>query len=416
MDSIAPATRLTGLDLSEEVASALRAVLPRMAERAVAAITVEVPSYADAFSGPMGRTIENAVQVALGAFLQMATHAEDSDNRAQLAPALDGAYDLGTGEARTGRSIDALLAAYRVGARVSWRELSTTAVQAGLSAATISRFAELVFAFIDELSAASVTGHAEELATAGRARERYLERLGQHLLAGEPLGTLEAAAEQANWTPPGSLTAVLLPAARAHGVSASFGPATLQVNAEPPDAEPAESLAVLLVPDMDGARRGQLMRVLSGQRAWVGPARPWSEVRASYRRALRCRSLATMTDSAVVDTDDHLVELILAADPEAVGDLRGRALAPLAGLRPSTADRLAETLRSWLLHQGHREAVAAELFVHPQTVRYRMTQLRELYGDRLGDPAVVMEILLSLAVPHRPAPPPSPGKARQAVP
>ena len=77
----------------------------------------------------------------------------------------------------------------------------------------------------------------------------------------------------------------------------------------------------------------------------------------------------------------------LTADPEALADLRARALAPLADLRPATAERLAETLRSWLLHQGRRDDVAADLFVHPQTVRYRMAQLRELYGDRLKDPA-----------------------------
>ena len=72
-------------------------------------------------------------------------------------------------------------------------------------------------------------------------------------------------------------------------------------------------------------------------------------------------------------------------------------LAPLADLRPATRERLAETLRSWLLHQGRRDEVAAELFVHPQTVRYRMGQLRELYGDRLDDPATVLDLLLALS-------------------
>ena len=47
-------------------------------------------------------------------------------------------------------------------------------------------------------------------------------------------------------------------------------------------------------------------------------------------------------------------------------------LAPLPTCGPAVAEKLAETLRSWLLHQGRREDVAAELFVHPQTVRYRM--------------------------------------------
>ncbi len=100
-----------------------------------------------------------------------------------------------------------------------------------------------------------------------------------------------------------------------------------------------------------------------------------------------------------VDTDEHLAALVLGADPEALADLRARVLAPLADLRPGTAERLAETLRSWLLHQGRREAVAAHLVVHPQTVRYRMTQLRELYGDRLTDPATVLELTVALATP-----------------
>ncbi|MGH3368370.1 MAG: helix-turn-helix domain-containing protein, partial [Nocardioidaceae bacterium] len=93
----------------------------------------------------------------------------------------------------------------------------------------------------------------------------------------------------------------------------------------------------------------------------------------------------------------HLTQLVLGADPEALADLRSRALAPLDGLRPATADRLADTLRSWLLHQGRREEVAAELVVHPQTVRYRMGQVRDLYGDRLDDPRTVLELTIALA-------------------
>ena len=83
----------------------------------------------------------------------------------------------------------------------------------------------------------------------------------------------------------------------------------------------------------------------------------------------------------------------------ALTDLRARALAPLAAVRDSSAERLAETLRSWLLHQGRRDEVAADLHVHAQTVRYRMTQLRELYGERLTDPEAVLELTLALAVP-----------------
>jgi len=392
-----PSLRLSGLQLDEPVVRALEAVLPSMAERTVTAVTVEVPSYTRAFSGRMGQVIENAVQTALGAFLRLATRADDADAGTSLFPALNGAYELGRGEARQGRSIDALLSAYRVGARVSWQELSTVAVASGLPAATVARFAELVFAFIDELSAYSVSGHADELATTGRVRERYLERLTQELLAGEADATLHASAERAGWQPPDTLTAVLLPLAQTRGLTAQFGESTLQLSEDLPGVDDSESLAVLLVPDVAGPVRHQLLAALAGRRALVGPARPWIDVRSSYHRALRARELVSADKVvAAIDTDDHLVELVLGADRDAAADLRARALAPLSELPANTAARLTETLRSWVLHQGRRDAVAADLFIHAQTVRYRMAQLRELYGDRLSDPQTVLELTVVL--------------------
>src|SRR5688500_19445222 len=102
------------LSIPDAVAEAMRLQLPSVAEQTVAAIVVEVPSYADAFGGEMGRTIENAVQVALGGFLVMASGGGGGDASTPIQPALDGAYALGRGEARSGRSMDALLGAYRV--------------------------------------------------------------------------------------------------------------------------------------------------------------------------------------------------------------------------------------------------------------------------------------------------------------
>jgi DNA-binding PucR family transcriptional regulator len=389
------AARFTGLAVDPQTIAALESVLPRMAERAVAAITAEVPAYTDAFSGRMGHNIENAVQTSLGAFLRLATRDQGSDPGPPLSPALEGAYELGRGEARNGRSIDALLSAYRVGAREAWRGLSETAVGAGMSAAMIARFAALVFAFIDQLSASSASGHTDEQATAGRVRQRYLDQLTEQLLAGESPEVLLASAERANWKTPRTLTAVLLPIDQTRGLAAQLNPGTLQISDGLPELDPSESWAVALIPDADGRHRKALLAVLADRQAIVGPSRPWRAVHASYRRVVRARALTTTSEGAL-DTDEHLVEILLGADPEAAEDLRRRALAPLAALRPNSAGRLAETLRSWLLHQGQREAVAADLFVHPQTVRYRMNQLRELYGERLSDPRSILELTVAL--------------------
>ena len=83
----------------------------------------------------------------------------------------------------------------------------------------------------------------------------------------------------------------------------------------------------------------------------------------------------------VLDTAAHLDTLVVGADVGALQDLRRAVLAPMASLSPKAAERLTETLRSWLLHLGRRSEVAEDLHIHPQTVRYRMNQVRELYGD-----------------------------------
>lgn len=404
---------VSGLHIGDPVVRALRERLPTVAAQTVAAVVQEVPSYTGALSGSMGENIGAAVEMALGGFLKLASGSRGSDPSTPLGPTLEGAYALGRGEARSGRSMDALLAAYRVGARVAWRELSAAAGEAGVDADTMAQFAELVFAYIDELSAASVAGHTDELSTSGRVRQRYLERLGQHLLAGAGVEVVTAAAERADWALPRTLTAVLLPAAQVRGAVSLLGERTLEVGEDLPglDADVVEQHALLLVPDADGRDRAHLMRVLRGRSAVVGPARAWAQARTSYLRAVRTAALLADRDGAgqavgsdrAVDTDRHLAELVVGADPDAVADLRRAVLAPLAGLRPAASLRLAETLRSWLLHQGRREAVAADLHVHPQTVRYRMGQLRTLYGDRLDDPRTVLELLLALHGPDGPA-------------
>lgn len=388
---VRPATQIqTIVGLDPKVAAALRSHLAEVADSAVLTIIDEVPSYAGAWSGRMGEVIRNAVQLALGGFLTLATR-QDAD--APKAPAIEGAYQLGRGEARSGRTVEALLAAYRIGARASWRDMSRVAVEAGVDSGQLAKFAELVFAYIDELSAASVAGHTDELESSGRVRQRNLERLARALLTGAPADAIAAAAERADWEPPGALTALVLPESQVSHALTALDPRTLQPSDDVPGLP--EGHASLLVPGTGSATsRLTLLRALRGTDAVVGPGVPWLDAAASYRRALRCSALGL---DGLVDSEEHLASLVLAADPSAREDLRTRVLAPLADLRPSTAEKLTETLRSWLLHHGRRDAVAEELFVHAQTVRYRVGQLREVYGDRLEDPAFVLDATLALA-------------------
>ena len=275
----------------------------------------------------MGDNVENAVQMALAGFLRLAARGRVVDQAQPLSPALEGAYALGRGEARSGRSADALLSAYRVGARVAWRELAETAVDAGVPADMLADFAELVFAYIDELSAASVAGHADELETSGRVRQGYLDRLAFGILRGDPADALVAAAERADWTPPKTLTAVILPSAQLRPVQGLLDPRTLAVGRRA--GQPARRARRPARPRRRGpgphpadpdARPG----------APPSPARRGRGWRPARRTTGRCGRSSCADEDATYDTEEHLADLVLAADREAVADLRARVLAPLA--------------------------------------------------------------------------------------
>jgi len=390
------------VDLTPAVLRDLRAALPAVAERTVAAVTTEVAEYSRAVVGTeMGATIEGAVELALGTFLRVATAEGGGDAATPLASALEAAYLLGRGEARSGRTMEALLGAYRVGARVAWRELSDLMVRRRVPARTLAQFAQLVFTYIDELSSASAGGHRDELATSGRVQEQLLERLAVGLLMGETPDQLAGRAERAGWPIPETITAVVLRSAHVAHTAQLLGAHTLRLAGDLAPGLAADDVAVLLVPDAHRSRVA-LLDALVGRGAIAGPTRTWTEADISYRRVLRSIEVLPAPDDEPIDTEAHLVALVLTADSHAVHDLRQRALQPLAGVRPAVADRLTETLRSWLVHQGRRDDVAADLNVHPQTVRYRMAQVREHFGDRLTDPATTLELIVALALPDPP--------------
>lgn len=389
--------------LDESTYERMRSVLSDVADETVTTIIEQIPSYRGPFTGHRGQRIREAVQLALDMFLRIGLSDERGDlDAGAMARVTAAAYDLGRGEARSGRTMEALHAAYRLGARVAWRRLAREAVASGMPAGAVGQFADRVFAYIDELAGASVAGHSDELETSGRAHERLLERIARAVAAGEDREELLRRAERAGWDPPTTLTAVLLPARRAGGVRTGLHPRALLATGDVPGLD--DDTTLLLVPDVTPATRPALRRHLEGRAAVIGPTRPWAQAHASVARALRAASLV---GEATVDTDERLVDLVLLADAEAHADLRARVLAPLDGQRPAARARLEETLRSWLLHQGKREQVAAELYVHAQTVRYRMGRLRELFGEALDDPGAVLALTVALGA--TPAAPPGAG-------
>lgn len=358
-----------------------------------------MPTYRTAV-GPQRRLIEDAVRQTVTVFVRLVGDGVNSDVSAAQDPGMDAAYALGQGEARAGRSSEVLLAAYRVGARTVWRHWSDLAVEHWLERDQLATFAEEIFAYMDRLSATSVSGHADESARTGMARQRARESLVRRLLASAGADELLHEAERADWVAPQTLTAVAVPVGRAVGAMRTIDPRILEIP-EDAIAVSARPVALLLVPDVGGAGRGRFVTSFSFPGSVIGPPRPWMSAAASVRRVERTLAM-NLDGDAVTDTERLLPELVLGADMDALADLRERVLQPLHELRPNTRDDLVATLRAWLLHQGRRESIAEELFVHPQTVRYRVGRLRELFGERLNDPRAILELIVALGLPKPP--------------
>jgi hypothetical protein len=418
-----PAARTTFEAVPPEAADVLRPVLPGLADEMIAAIAVEVPDYARAMEGTFGQLVRMGVEVALSRFIDMV-----ADPTADVTLARDTYVNLGRGEFHSGRSLDALMAAYRVGARLAWRRFVEAGTAAALPPEALYSLGEAMFAYIDEISAESADGYAEEQSAAAGESQRRRRRLVR-LLAQDPPAAQEAvrtAAQAAAWAPPRRLAA-LVAAAADTAAGAEAGGTPPGGGGEPVPGEEiveaigvrlarrlgggaiggaAGGLACVFVPDPDApGRRRQIVATVGGDERGepvaIGPTVPWHDAAASLRRAAAAfRLVATggVDGGPLVVAEEHLATLLLASDRGLAADLAASRLAPLAALPEGPRARMTETLRAWLDRPGQVQAVAAELGVHPQTVRYRLRQLRELFGTRLEDPEARFELSLALRV------------------
>ena len=380
-------------DLPPEVARVLRPELPALADEIVAELSHGVPDYARPLEGPFGQALRHGVEEALGRFTTIVEN-PDADRDAGREVYVD----LGRGEMRAGRSLDALLAAYRLGARVAWRRLAAAGERAGLSPRTLYALAEAIFAYIDELSADSIEGYAREQAAAAGAHQRRRQRLAALLVQEPPPdpATVEAAAATAAWRLPREVSVLVLdaeepaPAEHADRLALRLGPGSLVAHVAP------HIVAILPAP----AVRSELDSAVRGRAAALGPAVSWQEAAVSFARAREVLRLAREggidDGDPLVMAESHKLSLLLGADRRLARDVAETALAPLAGESEVSRERLGSTLDAWLRHRGRTEAVAKALHVHPQTVRYRLARLRELFGSRLDEPDGRFELELAL--------------------
>ncbi|PZG01101.1 PucR family transcriptional regulator [Micromonospora deserti] len=368
---------------------------PRLAVtvRAVAsAVAGATPAFATIDDAKFERDVRAAVQVALERFIDLV-----GTDQPALPPRFREVFvALGAAEAREDRGPEALLAALRMASRLMLRMASESLAQVRpVGIEELIDLSDAISAYVDELVAASTDGFALQLREQAGEGDRRRRQLAELLLRGSaPQSVVVAAAAGIGWRDLDAVVPVLLPLDQARDARFRYG-------ADGVVAERARD-AVLLLRDGPRAARPHLTDALVGRGAVVGPMLGWVQVPEAVRLAEVTAALVG-PDPGPVFADDYLAVLALKGEPGALAVLATRRLAPLAQLREAQRQSLLVTLHSWLRHWGSRAAVSAELFVHPQTVSYRLGRLRELLGDDLDDPAVRFELLLVLAADAPPA-------------
>ncbi|MGK2955430.1 MAG: PucR family transcriptional regulator [Solirubrobacterales bacterium] len=363
--------------------------LPAVAEEILETIRHEIPEYARPLEGAFGRGVHRGVTEALAQFVGLIR-----DPDADRGPGREVYIALGRGEFKNGRALDALQTAYRIGARIAWRRIASASLDAELDGTTLSLLAESIFVYINELSADSTEGYAEAQSELLGERLRRERQLVVSMLSSPPIAVedLSPQAATAGWTVPKQLAALVCHESDLAEITRILPIGVISA--------PVDGLGCVAVPDASGpGRYKQLREVIGNRRASLGPDTVPTRLRDSWqlaRTAFAAAGSGTLGSSGLIRAEEHLVELTIFESRDLIERLSDRCLAPLTGLTPKSRSRMTETASAFIQHQGNAAEMARSLHIHPQTARYRLARLRELFGDELDNPDSRFEIELSL--------------------
>ncbi|WP_394436642.1 PucR family transcriptional regulator [Streptomyces sp. SGAir0957] len=371
-----------------ELHDQLRPFLGDLTDEVVRAIRTEIAEYARPMDETYMHVVHRGVEQALEGFL-----ARVADSETDWEDVKATYQRIGRGEADEGRSLDSFQAALRLGARVTWRRVSELVRADRLPQHVLVAFGEAMFLHLDEMAAATTAGYTEaRLHTAGELQQRRSRLID--LLTVDPPVSPEAVADLAHtaqWPVPKEI-ALVVTEGRGEAVRPIVPPEFL--------ARFEGQSGVVVVPDPEGpGRQRAITAALRGLNATLGPTVALGEGARSLRWARDALDLVrrgALPATGLVRCTDHLATLLLFRDEDLVDALARQHLGPLDAVRSPQRERLAETLLCWLSCARNASEVAHRLAVHPQTVRYRLRQLEEVFGDRLRDTTAQFEMQLAL--------------------
>ena len=367
---------------------------------------------------PQRDAIVRACMAGLDLFLATAREARPA-TQAELRPLAQ----LGILQARSSQSVEPILAAYRIAARVAWDEiLRAWRGQPEATPEAMMLVANYVFAALDQV-AAEVTRaylHAREqhMQRGTRAHARLFHALISDNFDSELELQRQALALNTLLAPNGYVAVVCkLVLGNRDGerggqalaeVAASLElPRNSLVHATDPSTLvilwPADSLSsadgarqfVVQLQDEAAQRSGNLRaRVRAGIGGYHpglhGIARSFLEAQQAIEAGRKLRP-----DAIVHGHDEVIPQLVLAQNPLLAERFVAHTLGRLMDPKLRNREQLLDTLETYLAKGSVKDAATA-LGLHRHTVLYRLEKLRELLGGDLDKPATRLRLQLAL--------------------
>lgn len=155
---------------------------------------------------------------------------------------------------------------------------------------------------------------------------------------------------------------------------------------------PDQQIGVLALPE---TREPAALTALRKHRVRVGVSPPYDAL-PETPRALHFARLALTglrgKHSGVARFDDDPLAMVIAAAPVEAERMVRVCLGPLLSLPYDERHRLLETLEAWYAAGGSATETGKKLYLHANSVRYRLRRIEELTQRSLSEPRTVLEL------------------------
>jgi hypothetical protein len=394
----------------QELASELLPSTPALGEGMAEHLYAAIPELAASQDEELRAELRASSEANIAQVLRLLSHGAGTDDVVVPREALE----YLRGNVRRGIPLAALLRSYRLGHAWLWERwsqaLQDRVEDSGELVAGQDQSSGFMFAYVDKVSDVLVEEFGSERERMVRGAEQLRAETVKAILAGDPIDE-EAASRRLGYELRRCHVALRVSsgASEVRGLDRAVTEAAATLGDGKPLVVPSGAARFDVwcgsfePPEIDGLDAyepppGVLI-------AFGRPAEGAAGFRSAHAEALqaaRIRSLARGAGAAVTSYARMELVSLLAADlPRARAFVAGR-LGPLAALDEPT-ERLRDTVLAFLSSGGSATRVAKELYVHQNTVTYRVKKAEELLGRKVTEDAIELTAALTLAAALGPA-------------